>query len=132
ETANFLAGGEVPIPVNSGDNGQISIQYKEFGVKLAFTPVVLQDSLIHMTLEPEVSQLDPTTSVSTATAGNLGGIQVPGFITRRAHTVIELRDGQSFAIAGLLQSTNRKLQSQVPWIGQIPIIGALFRSSSFI
>jgi pilus assembly protein CpaC len=132
ETATFLAGGEVPIPVNGGNNGEITIEFKEFGVKLAFTPIVLQDSLIHLTLEPEVSQLDPTTSVSTASVGGLGGISVPGFITRRAHTVVELRDGQSFAIAGLLQSTNRKLQSQVPWIGQVPIIGALFRSSSFI
>jgi pilus assembly protein CpaC len=134
ETASFLAGGEVPIPVNGGSNGQVTIEYKEFGVKLAFTPVVLQDSLIHLELQPEVSEIDPTTSVTTATAdvGGGTGLSVPGFITRKAHTVVELRDGQSFAIAGLLQASNRKLQSQVPWIGQIPVIGALFRSSSFI
>lgn len=125
ETASFLAGGEVPIPV-AQDNNTITVEFKQYGVKLAFTPVVLQDSLIHLTLEPEVSEVDPTTTIRTA------DIDIPAFITRRAHTVVELRDGQSFAIAGLLQSSNRKLQSQVPWIGQVPIIGALFRSSSYI
>ncbi|WP_265517352.1 type II and III secretion system protein family protein [Nitratireductor luteus] len=125
ETASFLVGGEVPIPVAREDD-KITIEFKEYGVKLAFTPIVLEDSKINLRLNPEVSEVDPTTTLRTA------DIEIPAFVTRKASTVIELRDGQSFAIAGLLQSTNRKIQSQVPWIGQIPIIGALFRSSSFI
>jgi pilus assembly protein CpaC len=125
ETASFLAGGEVPIPV-ARDVDEITIEFKEYGVKLAFTPTVLDDGKINLRLMPEVSEVDPTTTLRTA------DIEIPAFITRKASTVVELRDGQSFAIAGLLQSTNRKLQSQIPWLGQIPVIGALFRSSSFI
>jgi pilus assembly protein CpaC len=125
ETASFLAGGEVPIPVAREDD-KITIEFKEYGVKLAFTPIVLENSRINLRLNPEVSEVDPTVTIRTA------DIEIPAFITRKASTVIELRDGQSFAIAGLLQSTNRKLQSQVPWLGQVPIIGVLFRSSSFI
>jgi len=126
ETASFLAGGEVPIPVAQDDTGTITVEFKEYGVRLEFTPVVLKDSMIHLDLRPEVSEVDPTTTIRTA------DIDIPAFITRKAHTVVELRDGQSFVIAGLLQSTNRKLQSQVPWLGQVPILGALFRSSSYI
>jgi pilus assembly protein CpaC len=125
ETASFLAGGEVPIPVAREDD-EITIEFKEYGVKLNFTPIVLEDSKINLRLNPEVSEVDPTTTVRTA------DIEIPAFITRKASTVVELRDGQSFAIAGLLQSNNRKLQSQVPWLGQVPILGALFRSSSYI
>lgn len=125
EEASFLAGGEVPIPVAQDDN-KISIEFKEFGVKLRFTPIVLENGKINLRLNPEVSEVDPTVSVRA------NDIDIPGFITRKASTVVELRDGQSFAIAGLLQSTNRKLQSQVPWLGQVPVIGALFRSSSYI
>jgi pilus assembly protein CpaC len=125
ETASFLAGGEVPIPV-ARDDDEITIEFKEYGVKLAFTPIVLADGMINLRLQPEVSEVDPTTTIRTA------DIEIPAFITRKANTVVELRDGQSFAIAGLLQSTNRKLQSQVPWLGQVPILGALFRSSSYI
>ncbi|MDH6234873.1 pilus assembly protein CpaC [Mesorhizobium soli] len=129
EEASFLAGGEVPIPVAGESNGNgttTTIQFKEFGVKLRFIPIVLENGKINLRLNPEVSEVDPTTSI------NANGLEIPGFSTRRASTVVELRDGQSFAIAGLLQATNRKLQSQVPWIGQLPIIGALFRSSSYI
>ena len=126
ETASFLAGGEVPIPVATGRRRDITIEYKEFGVKLNFTPIVLDNSKINLRLNPEVSEVDPTITIRTA------DIEIPAFITRKASTVVELRDGQSFAIAGLLQSHNRKLQSQIPWIGQIPILGALFRSSSYI
>ena len=125
ETASFLAGGEVPIPV-ARDKDEITIEFKEYGVKLAFTPTVLAGGKINMRLMPEVSEVDPTTTLRTA------DIEIPAFITRKASTVVELRDGQSFAIAGLLQSTNRKLQSQIPWLGQLPVIGTLFRSSSFI
>ncbi|MCR4264850.1 type II and III secretion system protein family protein [Nitratireductor sp. ZSWI3] len=125
ETASFLAGGEVPIPV-ARDEREITIEFKEYGVKLNFTPIVLDDSKINLRLNPEVSEVDPTTTIRTA------DIEIPAFVTRKASTVVELRDGQSFAIAGLLQSTNRKLQSQVPWLGQVPVLGALFRSSSYI
>lgn len=125
EEASFHAGGEVPVPVAT-DEGKIVIAFKEYGVKLKFTPIVLDNSKIHISLEPEVSEVDPTVTIRTAS------IEIPAFITRKAKTVIELRDGQSFAIAGLLQSTNRKLQSQVPFLGQVPILGALFRSSSYI
>jgi pilus assembly protein CpaC len=124
EKASFLAGGEVPIPVSSDDN-KITVTYKEYGVRLNFTPVVLDSGLINLKLEPEVSQIDETIRVST------GAISIPGFITRRASTSIEVRDGQSFAMAGLLQSTHSKNQEQIPWLGQLPVIGTLFRSSAF-
>ena len=124
ETASFLAGGEVPIPVAESD-GQVTIEYKEFGVRLSFTPVVLGNGLINLTLEPEVSQIDLTNTYDT------GIVQLPSFSTRRASTTIELGDGQSFAIAGLLQRNNTRRQEQVPWVGDVPILGALFRSASF-
>lgn len=124
ERASFLAGGEVPIPVSS-DEDRISVDYKEYGVRLNFTPVVLDDGLINLKLEPEVSQVDESVRVST------GAISVPSFITRRASTSIEVRDGQSFAMAGLLQTSHTKNQEQLPWLGQLPVIGALFRSSGF-
>jgi pilus assembly protein CpaC len=123
EQANFQAGGEVPVQTCQGTLAQrdCSVTYKDFGVKLDFTPTVLDDGLINLLIAPEVSEIDPTISVD----GN------PGFVTRRAKTSVELRDGQSFAIAGLLQSLNAKTASQVPWAGDVPIIGTLFRSSAF-
>lgn len=125
ETASFLAGGEVPIPVAT-DEDTVTVEFKEYGVKLNFTPIVLEDSRINLRLNPEVSDVDPTVTIKTA------DVEIPAFTTRKASTVVELRDGQSFAIAGLLQSHNRKLQSQLPWLGQLPVLGALFRSSSYI
>ncbi len=125
DTASFLAGGEFPFPVQSGDGGQVSIEFKKFGVGLAFTPTVLKDGLINLKIDPEVSELDSTQGVS------IGGVAVPGLIVRRASTTVELKDGQSFALAGLLQSVNASDLSQLPWIGNIPILGALFRSTSF-
>jgi pilus assembly protein CpaC len=124
DTASFLAGGEFPIPVDSEDG--LSIEFKEFGVALAFTPTVLDDGLINIVVSPEVSQIDPTLSVSTAL-----GVNVPGLTTRRATTTVEMRDGQSFAIAGLLQSNFSDTVDQYPWLGDIPILGALVRSSGF-
>jgi pilus assembly protein CpaC len=124
EKASFLAGGEVPIPVAAEDN-QVTVQFKEYGVRLNFTPIVLDNGLINLKLEPEVSQVDESVRVST------GLVSIPSFITRRASTTIEVRDGQSFAMAGLLQSNHVKNQDQLPWLGQVPILGALFRSSSF-
>ena len=121
ETASFLAGGEFPFTVCDVDEDRrCTTQFKEHGVRLVFTPTVLNDGLINLEIEQEVSQIEFR-----------AGEDVPALLTRRAKTTVELRDGQSFAIAGLLQATNDRVQSQVPWLGQIPILGALFRSSSF-
>ena len=124
EKASFLAGGEFPIPV-AGDRDRITVDYKKFGVSLTFTPTVLGNGVINLRIEPEVSQLDYTNTVRTA------AVAVPALIVRRASTVVELRDGQSFAIAGLLQSVSQETQEQLPWLGDVPILGALFRSTAF-
>jgi pilus assembly protein CpaC len=129
ETASFLAGGEFPIPVaQSGTNGgdaAITVQFKQFGVSLAFTPTVLADGVINLVVAPEVSSIDTSASVV------INGISVPGLQTRRAKTVLELRDGESFALAGLLRKDFRDTVQQVPLLGSIPIIGTLFRSTSY-
>lgn len=124
DTASFLAGGEFPFPVQS-DKDKITIEFKKFGVGLAFTPTVLGGGLINIKIEPEVSELDPTASLRVA------GVEIPGLSVRRAQTTIELRDGQSFAMAGLLQSANLKNTRELPWIGQVPVLGALFRSAAY-
>lgn len=129
DRAEFLAGGEIPIPIaNQSISGapQITVSYKEFGVKLAFTPTVLTNGAIHLLLEPEVSDIDPTLAVAVG-----GGVSVPGLTKRRAKTAVELRDGQSFAIAGLLQNQSNRSIDQLPFLGSIPILGALFRSTAF-
>ncbi len=130
DTASFLAGGEFPIPVVqsigvSSASNSITIEFKSFGVSLAFTPTVLDDGLINLVVAPEVSNIDPTLSVTVS------GITVPGIDTRRAKTTVELREGQSFAIAGLMQTNFRDTINQYPFLGDIPILGALFRSSSY-
>ena len=130
ETASFLAGGEFPIPVAQGGNSEtgnnaISVQFKPFGVSLAFTPTVLADGVINLEVAPEVSSIDPTSSVV------VGGLRIPGLQTRRARTTVELRDGESFAMAGLLRRDFQDTVRQFPVLGSIPIIGALFRSSNF-
>jgi pilus assembly protein CpaC len=125
DTASFLAGGEFPIPV-AGDYNKITIEYKRFGVSLAFTPTVLTSGVINMKIEPEVSTLDWTNKIQiTATAS------VPSLIVRRASTTVELRDGQSFVLAGLLQNDSAALQNQLPWIADVPVLGALFSSKSY-
>jgi pilus assembly protein CpaC len=124
DTASFLAGGEFPVPV-PGTLGQVAIDYKRYGVGLAFTPTVLDRGLINLKIEPEVSQLDPAHPVQVA------GISVPPLIVRRASTTVELRDGQSFVIGGLLQNVNTTDQQQLPWLGDVPVLGALFRSASY-
>src|SRR4029077_6112568 len=103
----------------------ITVEFKQFGISLAFTPTILQDGMVNMVVNPEVSSIDPTTSVQ------LGEISVPGIKVRRAHTTVELRDGESFTIAGLLGDTYQNNIRQFPWIGDIPILGALFRSTSY-
>ncbi|WP_324805865.1 type II and III secretion system protein family protein [Sphingomonas sp. LY29] len=133
ETASFLAGGEFPIPVAQGNSGgaegggsnAISIEFKPFGVSLAFTPTVLADGVINMEVAPEVSSIDPTASIV------VNGLRIPGLQTRRAKTTVELRDGESFAMAGLLRRDFQDTVRQFPVLGSIPIIGALFRSSGF-
>lgn len=128
EEASFLAGGEYPIPVTQGSSNNsstITIEFKQFGVSLGFTPTVLADDTINLRVRPEVSSIDPASSVS------LNGITVPGLQTRRASTVIELRDGESFAIAGLLQEDYETVVRQLPLLGSIPILGTLFRSTEF-
>ncbi len=125
DTASFLAGGEFPIPVST-NLGQVTIDYKRYGVGLAFTPTVLKDGVINLKIEPEVSQLDPNNSVPV---GN--GISVPALIVRRANTTIELRDGQSFMMGGLLLNVSTANQEQLPWVGDVPVLGTLFRSASY-
>jgi pilus assembly protein CpaC len=102
------------------------VEYKRYGVSLAFTPTVLNKGLINIKIEPEVSQLDPANSVAV---GN--GISVPALTVRRASSTIELRDGQSFVLAGLLQNGSIADQQQLPWIGDVPVLGALFSSKSY-
>lgn len=131
ETASFLAGGEFPIPVpQNGGDGQrsgssITVEFKPFGVSLGFTPTVLEDGVINLVVTPEVSSIDPSASI------RIGGLTIPGLQTRRAQTTLELRDGQSFAIAGLIRNDFKDTIRQFPVLGSIPIIGALFRSSAF-
>lgn len=125
DTASFLAGGEFPFPV-SADNDKISVEFKKFGIGLAFTPTVLSRGQINLKIEPEVSELDPTNFIRVSEK-----VEIPSLIVRRASTTVELRDGQSFAIAGLLQSNNIKNQRQLPWLGDVPVIGALLRSAAW-
>jgi pilus assembly protein CpaC len=128
ETAEFLAGGEIPIPVPqsaAGGGTTVTIVFKPFGVGLAFTPTVLADGLISLVAAPEVSSIDDSIAVEFA------GGAIPGFKTSRAKTTVELRDGQSFAIAGLLQENFSNNISQFPWLGDLPILGLLFRSPDF-
>ena len=123
QTANFLAGGEIPIPVPSRDG--IGIEYREYGVQLDFTPTVLNSGRISMHVRPEVSDL------STSGAIKIEGISIPSITTRRADTTVELGSGQSFAIAGLLQNNVTQQADKFPGLGDIPILGALFRSEKF-
>ncbi|OGQ80767.1 MAG: type II and III secretion system protein [Deltaproteobacteria bacterium RIFOXYA12_FULL_58_15] len=124
QEARFLAGGELPIPMASG-LGNVNVQWKEFGVVLKFTPTVTGDGQIHLKLAAEVSDLDPSASIS------VGGYTIPGLSTRQSDTTVRLGDGQSFAIAGLLSDKIRTQVQEVPFFGRIPILGALFRSTAF-
>jgi|CXWL01.1.fsa_nt_gi pilus assembly protein CpaC len=124
QEAAFLAGGEFPIPVPQAF-GLVTIQFKKFGVGLVFTPNVLDRKHISLNVAPEVSELDFTNALRTQ------GFVVPAITTRRAATTIELADGQSFAIGGLLRDNVRESVKKVPFLGDVPILGALFRSSSF-
>lgn len=133
ETASFLVGGEFPIPVAQSSNGtgtgsgttNITVEFKPFGVSLGFTPTVLDDGVINLVVEPEVSSIDPSASVT------INGLSIPGLKTRRASTTLELHDGESFALGGLLRKDFQDTVRQFPVLGSLPIIGTLFRSTGF-
>ena len=131
DTASFLAGGEFPVPVQqqAGVSGLpvVTIEFKQFGVQLSFTPTILKDGLINVVVNPEVSDIDTDPNDSFL----LGTIRVPGLKVRRAHTTVELRDGESFTIAGMLRDDYTNQIRQYPFVGDLPIIGALFRSTGF-
>lgn len=127
QTASFLAGGEFPVPIvqGSGDRSNVTIVFKEYGVRLNFKPTIIDEDHIRLELEPEVSTIDFSNGVK------FDGFIVPALRTRRAKTGIELRDGQSFALAGLMDNNETRTLSKVPLIGDIPILGNLFKSKSF-
>jgi len=122
--ASFLAGGEFPFPVVQGgvQFTSVTIQFKEFGVRLTFTPTLTVDGTIHLKVAPEVSTLDFTNAVT------ISGFLVPALSTRRVETEMELKDGQSFAIAGLVDNRVEQILSKIPILGDIPILGELFKS----
>lgn len=124
ETASFLSGGEFPIPIDNRDRS-IVVEFKKYGVALDFTPTVIDGGRISLHVRPEVSQLDPNSGVE------INGIKIPGLRVRRADTTVELASGQGFAIAGLLQSNSANDVRATPGLGNIPILGALFRSTRF-
>ena len=125
--ASFLAGGEFPVPIVQGGsgntNGAVTIQFKEFGIRLNFTPTIAGD-VIRLHVRPEVSSLDFNNGIT------LSGFRIPALTTRRAETEVELRDGQSFAIAGLLNNVSQINRQEIPWIRSVPIIGNFFKSKS--
>lgn len=128
DTASFLAGGEFPIPVVQSSNGTVpttTIQYKDFGVGLSFTPTVTGTDQVNLAIKSEVSALDPSSSVTT------DSINVPGLKVRRAKTTVDMRDGQTFAIAGLIQDDFQDTLNGIPGFANVPILGALFRSTNF-
>lgn len=125
QEARFLAGGEYPVPVAQTDN-RISVEFKPFGVELSFIPRVVDKDVINLELKASVSAIDPTNSVIL---GN--GIEISAFTRRETSTTVEMRDGESFAIAGLLTDDFTDNSSQLPWIGDVPVLGALFRSADY-
>lgn len=124
QEASFHAGGEVPILV-AAQLGQVSVHFKQFGIQLKFTPTVLGRDSVNLALAAEVSELDPAAGV------RLGGFEIPGFRTRSSQTTVRMRDGQSFAVAGLLSKSSRRVVRRVPLLGDLPILGALFRSTEY-
>ena len=124
DSASFLAGGEFPFPVVQGgaQAGAVSIQFREFGVRLNFTPTITNSGAIRLEVAPEVSQLDFANGLT------ISGFQIPAILSRRASTVVEVADGQTFAIAGLVDQSMTENVSKVPVLGDIPVLGQLFRS----
>jgi pilus assembly protein CpaC len=126
QTASFLAGGEFPVPVAQDTTGAITVAFKPFGVSLDFTPTVLADNRISLKVRPEVSDIDPTNSVT------LSSIKIPALTVRRVETTVELSSGQSFAIGGLLQSKSSDVLAQFPGLGRLPVLGKLFSSKNYL
>jgi pilus assembly protein CpaC len=126
QTASYLAGGEFPVPVSQGgtNNGAVTIQYKEFGVRLNITPTILTRNRIAMKVAPEVSDLDFSSGIQ------VGGVAVPSLIVRRTDTTVELGDGESFVISGLVSSNLVSSINKVPGLGDLPVLGAFFKSTS--
>lgn len=124
EQAEFLAGGEFPIPINQEDS-RISIEFREYGVSVRFLPQVFSENRIRIAVNPEISELSEIGAVT------IGGIEVPGLLTRRARTTVELAPGESFVIAGLLSDRSDSTISQLPGLGELPVLGSLFRSTAF-
>jgi len=124
ETASFLAGGEFPVPIDN-DNDGLTIEFKAFGISLAFTPTVLSAERISLRVRPEVSD------ISEKGAININGLVIPALATRRAETTVELGSGQSFAIGGLLSTNIENAVSKFPGLGDLPVLGTLFRSQRF-
>ncbi|MGH6967758.1 MAG: type II and III secretion system protein family protein [Stellaceae bacterium] len=128
QKASFLAGGEFPVPVpqsGTGGSAVVTIDYKKFGVSLSFIATILNDGRIDLHVAPEVSQIDNTTAIQVA------GVSVPGLSTRRAETTVDLGSGQTFAIGGLIQNNVNQNINKIPWLGDVPILGQLFRSEAF-
>ncbi len=125
ETANFLAGGEIPVPLVQGDSRTVTVEYKPYGVSLSFTPTVLADGRISMRVRPEVSDLTQNGAIQ------LNGFTIPALSTRRTETTVEMGSGQSFMIGGLLQNTHNNSFDRAPGLGNVPVLGALFRSNAF-
>ena len=123
--ASFLAGGEYPYPVPQGNFGSFTIHFKEYGVRLSFTPTVVGGDLIHLKLKPEVSSLDFNNAIV------IGGFRIPAITARRTETEVELRDGQTFAVAGLMNNSVLQSMRKVPGLGDIPVLGQLFRSRAY-
>jgi len=119
-----LAGGEFPIPLTTG-LGTVSVEFRKFGIQLKFMPTVMSDGLINLQLSTEVSEIDQSIGVQ------VGGFTVPGLSSRQSDTTVRLRDGQSFAVAGLLSDKVRSMVGKVPGLGEIPILGSLFRSTQY-
>lgn len=125
QTATFLAGGEIPVPFRSGADSAVSIIYKEFGIRLSLTPTVLEQNRIALKITPEVSEVDPSLSVQS------GGYTIPGLRVRRTDTTVAIGDGETFVISGLVSRQSNATIDKFPFLGDIPILGAFFRSSHF-
>lgn len=132
--ANFLAGGQFPVPVSnsgSGNSSTITVSFKNYGVQLSFTPTVFSDGRISLQVSPQLSQLSSANSVTSTTAGTNTAIAIPGLTVQAASTTVILGSGQGMAIAGLLEDTTNQTDNAVPGLGEVPVLGALFRGDSF-
>ena len=131
ETAKFLAGGEFPVPAGRDTSGNVSVEFKQFGVGLSFTPVVLSPGRISLQISTEVSELTDTGSLTLQGSSATNGVTIPALSVRRAQTTVELPSGGSFAIAGLMQHESKQVIQALPGVKDLPILGALFRSRDY-